>query len=731
MNWDNNSVTVSRQVPNEKLKQQQRQDGGLTQEKSHDVLRQFWEFFRAWKEADCETPKYRDRLKANYENKDYKIVVDYTDLNLFRKQLAQEVVRRPTELMKIFETAALDVVISNMYPRPKSKKALKGIQVQLTNFDRNACAIRNIGAEQLHKMVRVPGIVVNAGRVKCKATRLSVRCTGCQATVQVPVKPGMGGAMLPRQCQANSQGPNGQRCPLDPYVMIPDTCEFMDTQILRLQEDPEQVPTGEMPQGIMMLVDRKLCDSVKPGMRVNVVAIVEVRNVERKGKRGGGTGALTIRQPYLRVLGVDKMDVSKKMGKVKPEEEERLRQLANDPDIFAKISESVAPAIWGHKEIKKAIACLMFGGSRKLLPDGTRLRGDINVLLLGDPSCGKSQFLKFVHQVAPVCVYTSGKGSSAAGLTASVIKRNEEFCLEGGAMVLADGGVVCIDEFDKMRDTDRVAIHEAMEQQTISIAKAGITTTLNSRTSVLAAANPIFGRYDDLKSTSENIAFETTILSRFDLIFIIKDVKNAVRDSRLATHIISLHNNDAEMQNSAVGPVDIADFRKLVAFARHNMHPRLTPAAAAMLTNHYVRFREEAKQAGVNNAIPITVRQLEAIVRISESLAKMELSEEATEKHVKEAVRLFQVATMAAAKEGTAQGSSAGINDSVAAELKKIQTHIKQRLGIGNKISMSRLTQDMQRLNHSEGNILRACNIMHAQGFLEYQNRRKMVHRRK
>jgi len=727
MDWENDQVLVARQVPANMRKQQKRQDGGLLQEEANDVLRKFWEFFRAWKEEDCETPKYRDRLKANYENKDYKVVVDYADLNLFQKKLAQDVVTRPTELMKIFETAALDVVCSNMYPRPKSKKDLKGIQVQITNYKRNETAIRAIGAEQLHKLVNVPGIVVSAGRVKCKATRLSVRCTGCQATVNVPVNPGMGGAMLPRQCQANSQGPNGQRCPLDPYVMVPDTCEFMDTQILRIQEDPEMVPTGEMPQGIMMLVDRTLCDSVKPGTRVNVCAIVCVRTVDKK--TGGGNN-MSIRQPYLRVLGIDRNEISKKTGKVKPEEEERLRQLASDPDIFTKLAESVAPAIWGHKEIKKAIACLMFGGSRKALPDGTRLRGDINVLLLGDPSCGKSQFLKFVHQVAPVCVYTSGKGSSAAGLTASVIRRNEEFVLEGGAMVLADGGVVCIDEFDKMRDTDRVAIHEAMEQQTISIAKAGITTTLNSRTSVLAAANPIFGRYDDLKSTSENIAFETTILSRFDLIFIIKDVKNAVRDSRLATHIISLHNHDHEMQTS-VGPVDIEDMRKLVAFARHNVKPRLTPAAAAMLTNHYVRFREEAKQAGVNNAIPITVRQLEAIVRISESLAKMELSEDATEAHVKEAVRLFQVATMAAAKEGTAQGSAAGVNDSVAAELKLIQKHIQQRLGIGNKISMSRLTQDLQRLNHSEGNILRACNIMHAQGTLEYQNRRKMVHRRR
>lgn len=183
--------------------------------------------------------------------------------------------------------------------------------------------------------------------------------------------------------------------------------------------------------------------------------------------------------------------------------------MSKDPLIYNKISKSIASAIYGSDDIKKAVACLLFGGSPKKLPDGMRLRGDINILLLGDPSTAKSQFLKFVERVAPISVYTSGKGSSAAGLTASVIRDQStgEFQLEGGAMVLADGGVVCIDEFDKMRGQDRVAIHEAMEQQTISIAKAGITTILNSRTSVLAAANPVFGRYDDLKHAAEQIDF--------------------------------------------------------------------------------------------------------------------------------------------------------------------------------------------------------------------------------
>ena len=197
---------------------------------------------------------------------------------------------------------------------------------------------------------------------------------------------------------------------------------------------------------------------------------------------------------------------------------------------------------------------MLMGGTRKRLPDGLRLRGDINVLLLGDPSTAKSQFLKFVSKTAPVGIYTSGKGSSAAGLTASVVKDSKgEFYLEGGAMVLADGGIVCIDEFDKMRPADRVAIHEAMEQQTISIAKAGITTVLNSRSAVLAAANPVFGRYDDFKSASENIDLMTTILSRFDMIFLVRDVREEERDRMICRHVMGVHINNSNGRGDPSG----------------------------------------------------------------------------------------------------------------------------------------------------------------------------------
>jgi len=373
-----------------------------------------------------------------------------------------------------------------------------------------------------------------------------------------------------------------------------------------------------------------------------------------------------------------------------------------------------------------------------------KLRGDINVLLLGDPSVAKSQFLKFVDEVAPIAVYTSGKGSSAAGLTASVIKdaSTGEFHLAAGAMVLADGGVVCIDEFDKMRESDRVAIHEAMEQQTISIAKAGITTILNSRASVLAAANPIFGRYDELRTTSENIDFETTILSRFDLIFIIRDLKDVAKDTKLAQHIMGLHINvNREQQQKGQDKAEISAelMGKYIAYARHRVHPRLTRKAADMLKNHYVTFRRETKQradeSGTISAIPLTVRQLESLVRISEALAKMQLSEEANEEHVKEAVRLFKVSTLKAAQEGG--GGSSGDAMAMAGsteymeQIQKAERNIKRRLPIGSKTNVSKLVSEMSRRSLSESVINRALNIMHARGEIEYRARRRQVYRLK
>jgi DNA replication licensing factor MCM5 len=297
-----------------------------------------------------------------------------------------------------------------------------------------------------------------------------------------------------------------------------------------------------MPRAVLIAVERGLVDKAPPGTRVSIVCIPTLYN----NAASGGT-----RSVYLRVVGMAQDHQVGDFAQFTPAEEEAFSQLARNPKVYDILCRSVAPSIQGSYtvDIKKSLVCMLMGGTRKRLPDGLRLRGDINILLMGDPSTAKSQFLKFISKTAPIGIYTSGKGSSAAGLTASVVKdARGEFYLEGGAMVLADGGIVCIDEFDKMRPADRVAIHEAMEQQTISIAKAGITTVLNSRSAVLAAANPVFGRYDDFKSAADQIDLMTTILSRFDMIFLVRDVREEERDRMICRHVMGVH-----IQNSGSG----------------------------------------------------------------------------------------------------------------------------------------------------------------------------------
>ena len=376
----------------------------------------------------------------------------------------------------------------------------------------------------------------------------------------------------------------------------------MDHQTLKLQEAPELIPTGEMPRTFLLTVDRELTDKVTPGNRVKIIGILSIR--EKSGiSEAANRGA---NMSYIRVLGIQSQSDKNAsttgfaMPNITQEDEERIITLSRDPNVYQKISKSIASAIYGHDDIKKAVACLMFGGSPKKLPDGMKLRGDIDVLLLGDPSVAKSQVLKFVERVAPIAVYTSGKGSSAAGLTAAVIKdaASGEFQLEGGAMVLADGGVVCIDEFDKMRPQDRVAIHEAMEQQTISIAKAGITTILNSRTSVLAAANPLFGRYDDLKHAAEQIDFQSSILSRFDAIFIVRDVRDEAVDKAIATHVVNLHMLRQDASNSP--EVEIEFLKKYLTYAKMKIFPRLSEEAGHMLQDMYVTDRQASKDQAIS-----------------------------------------------------------------------------------------------------------------------------------
>jgi len=734
MDWDRAEVTYSTQIVG-----QQVENGAIDNKVVQSKFRQFLREFR--EDGVEETFLYRERLLNNYETRNFYLAVDYDDLNTFDPELSEKFRENPSIYLPLFESAAQDVVAMTKFPKPASKDEMSQVQIQVVNVARQAIPIRALHADHISKLVRVPGIVTSSTKPRAKATKITLRCTNCKATISRNSARGFGSVQIPRTCENASDEKNDKQCPLDPFEVVADKCSFLDIQKLKLQEAPEDVPTGEMPRHIWLFCERNLVNLVKPGARVNIIGIYKIFDTKLNTKRNDRY-ASSVRKPYIEVIGIEEMDATQKHGKFTAEEEEAIRDLSRLPDIHKIIEKSISPAIWGCEDIKLAIACLLFGGSRKSLGGNMKLRGDINVLLLGDPSVAKSQFLKFVDQVAPIAVYTSGKGSSAAGLTASVIRDagSGEFHLAAGAMVLADGGVVCIDEFDKMRESDRVAIHEAMEQQTISIAKAGITTILNSRTSVLAAANPIFGRYDELRTTSENIDFETTILSRFDLIFIIRDIKDVARDTRLAQHIMGLHinvnsgkkANDQGQKDDEISPDLIG---KYIAFARHRVHPRLTRKAADMLKNHYVTFRRETKQmaeeTGEISAIPLTVRQLESLIRISESLAKMQLSEEANEEHVKEAVRLFKVSTLKAAKEGGGGGDAMAGSAEYLEGIQKAERNIKRRLPIGSVASVQKLKSEMARRNISESVVSKALSIMHQRGEIEFRARRRQVYRLK
>jgi replicative DNA helicase Mcm len=457
----------------------------------------------------------------------------------------------------------------------------------------------------------VEGIIVRATPVQPQVLRAAFKCKRCETISFLD----QAGPFLraPIRCENPTCQGKG------PFEFQQDGSTFIDYQQIRIQERPEDLPPGQLPRTLnVKLVSRDLVDKARPGDNVAITGIVRA-----EAPVFPTAGKLRVFRLHVDAIFIDIESKEPETALISPEEEKKIIELSQDPWIHRKIIRSIAPSIYGYETIKEGITYLVFGGVPKRLAD-ISIRGEMNVLLVGDPGTAKSQLLQYISAIAPRGLYTSGRGTTAAGLTAAVLReRGGGMTLEAGALVLADKGVACIDEIDKMRPEDRVAIHEAMEQHTVSVAKGGIVTTLNARTAILAAANPSLGRYDPYKTVTENINLPVTILSRFDLIFVLKDVPEKELDDKMSTHILEIHRSGTVPLETPI-PSDL--LRKYISYSR-NKRPVLSDGAIQRLKEFYLEMREVTEKIE-GSPIAITARQLESLVRLAEARARIALRKE-------------------------------------------------------------------------------------------------------
>jgi replicative DNA helicase Mcm len=484
--------------------------------------------------------------------------------------------------------------------------------------------LRTLGADQLGRMVMVEGIVVKATPTQPLIKDAAFKCKSCGSITMVPQTTAFVAA--PDRCSAPDCGKSSHT-----LTLSQEDCRFVDTQDLHVQERPEDLPPGQLPRTLAVrLIGKEIVETARPGDHISVVGIPKTTSAFNPGVGKPCRLNLSLEANAVEVLGKDLENT------VTPQEQQKIEELSKDPWIHRKIVNSIASSIYGYEHIKEAIMYLLFGGVTKHLADIT-VRGEINTLIIGDPGTAKSQMLQYLPKITPRGIYTSGKGSSGVGLTAAVVKdKDGGLSLQAGAMVLADKGVIMIDEFEKMRPEDRVAIHEAMEQHTVSVAKGGIVATLNARTSVLAAANPILGRYDPYKTVLENVSLPVTLLSRFDLIFIIKDVPDKAVDDLKAEHILQIHRRHESPIEPAI-PKEL--FKKYIAYAK-TIDPILSLEALQRLKEFYLKMRSATDTE--ESPVAITARQLESLVRISEARARAALRKEVSVEDAEAAIKIMQ-----------------------------------------------------------------------------------------
>ena len=586
-------------------------------------LEQFETFLKTFKKK-----KYAGEISRLIALGTRSLVVDYEDLLLFNNDLANKLKNNPEDTLINFDKAALNFISEENPDHADSIK--KDFKVRIRSLSENV-PLRNLTSDNLFTLISVVGIIVRASELQPLTVIATFQCKNGHMNEIIQNSSLL---LKPSQCHSCNDTKS--------FELIERASEFIDHQVVRVQELPEELPPGQLPQSFDVSLNSDLVNKIRPGDRISLTGILKTEPIKPEAIIKQRLFYSRIDANYIELLGKGPEDIT-----VSKEDEAQIRFIANSPNGYLQLINSIAPSVYGYETEKEAILSMLLGSPTRYTDDGMSIRGDLNVLLVGDPGTAKSELLKYASRIAPRGLYTSGRGSTAAGLTAAVVRERNSgvMTLEAGAIVLADQGLASIDEFDKMRTEDRSALHEAMEQQTVSVAKGGIVATLNARTSILAAANPILGKYDKYKTFYENLNLPIPLLTRFDLIFVITDIPDRTKDETLATHILELHSSG---KSSIKPPLDSDLLKKYIIYAK-KINPELTMEARTKIRDFYLKIRQQKNE----NMLPPTPRQLEGLVRLATSRARALLHEKVTEDDAIQGINLMHRALLTSAIDPT------------------------------------------------------------------------------
>ena len=634
---------------------------------------------------------YTEVAEAIHEGEE-SIVVDIEDMDIFNIELYDYLRDNPSKAI----SAAEEGVIGH------DQITDEELNIRFTNMpEEDFVLLKNLRSEHIGKFIPIEGMIKRASQVKPEVVSAVFECNQCGELVEK------------EQDSAELKSP--YKCPdcgsrkfdVEEKVMT-------DSQVITVEENPESRDGSSQPSELKVKLEGDLVDpdfqkKVIPGNVAEITGTVMERQLKKNSKKY---------DVYMEANYLDPTQQEFEQLVLTKEEEDEIEEMAKDPDIFDKISRSIAPSIFGHEKIKEAIALQLFGGVKKGREDGVKSRGDIHILLIGEPGTGKSQLLKFTGELAPKGRYVVGKSSTGAGLTAAVVRDEStgEFELEAGAVVLANKGMAAIDEIDKMSEEDRSSLHEAMEQQQISVSKANIQATLNAETSILAAGNPKYGRFDPYEPIPQQISIGDTLLSRFDFIFPVTDEPDEEKDTKLSSQVLKNHIDPEETD----AEIDQKMLRKYVAYAKRK-RPQLTQEAADQIQDFYVSMRASGSEEG--DSVPVTARQLEALVRVAEASARAELDDKVTEKDAQRAIDILtycleQVGVDPETGEFDIDMMESGVSGSQRSRLQTVKKIIESEAGDDDSVEIEKVVEKAAENDISEDQAEEVINRLKRDGEL-------------